>query len=211
MIAMASPITNLTIVYSTIYSGTGLRKHQSSTSLAFVRGIHWWPANSQHKGPVMLKCFHLMASSWTFWLIGASPFSKLLLLQSKVNMFTNMKVLTVLMFRPKDCRKLGQYHVCWCMFPCVTRSLSATILVIQDRWLLVFHEERFQQPTPSQCEKMLQNVIIFSCFLKTIQPTKGQQWCRKSALKVRSWLTPYHFITAIVTLWKIRDWAPVSV
>ena len=39
--AMASQITNLTIVYSTVYSDADQRKHQSSASLAFVRGIHW--------------------------------------------------------------------------------------------------------------------------------------------------------------------------
>ena len=38
--AMASQITSLTIVYSTVYSGADQRKHQSSASLAFVRGIH---------------------------------------------------------------------------------------------------------------------------------------------------------------------------
>ena len=54
---MASQITNLTIVYSTVYSGTDQRKHQSSASLAFVRGFHRGPVNSPHKGPVMRKMF----------------------------------------------------------------------------------------------------------------------------------------------------------
>ena len=36
MSAMASQITSLTIVYSTVYSGADQRKHQSSASLAFV-------------------------------------------------------------------------------------------------------------------------------------------------------------------------------
>ena len=40
-------------VYSTVYSGADQRKHQSSTSLAFVR----WPVNSTHKGPVTRKMF----------------------------------------------------------------------------------------------------------------------------------------------------------
>ena len=53
--AMASPITSLTIVYSVVYSDAGQRKHQSSASLAFVRGIHRWPMNSLHKGPVTRK------------------------------------------------------------------------------------------------------------------------------------------------------------
>ena len=52
MSATASQVTSLTIVYSIAYSGAHQRKHQSSASLAFVRGIHWWPVNSPHKGPV---------------------------------------------------------------------------------------------------------------------------------------------------------------
>ena len=57
MSAMASQITSPTIVYSTVYLGTDERKHQSSASLAFVRGIHRWPVNSPHKGPVTRKMF----------------------------------------------------------------------------------------------------------------------------------------------------------
>ena len=63
MSSMASQITSLTIVYSTVHSGADQRKHQSSASLAFVRGIHRWPVNSSHKWPVTrFKCFHLMTS-----------------------------------------------------------------------------------------------------------------------------------------------------
>ena len=65
MSAMASQITSLTIVYSTVYSGAVQRKYQSSASLAFVWGIHRWLVNSPHKGPVMRNCFHLMTSSCT--------------------------------------------------------------------------------------------------------------------------------------------------
>ena len=46
MSRMASHITSLTIVYSTVYSVVDQIKHQSSASLAFVRGIHrdrWIP------------------------------------------------------------------------------------------------------------------------------------------------------------------------
>ena len=53
--AMASQITSLTIVYSSVYSVADQRKHQSSASLAFLRGIHRWPVNSPHKGPVTRK------------------------------------------------------------------------------------------------------------------------------------------------------------
>ena len=53
----ASQITSLTSVYSTIYSGADQRKHQSSTSLAFLWGNHRWPVNSLHKWPVTRKMF----------------------------------------------------------------------------------------------------------------------------------------------------------
>ena len=43
--AMAFQITSLTIVYSTVYSDADQRKHESSASLAFVRGIQRGPVN----------------------------------------------------------------------------------------------------------------------------------------------------------------------
>ena len=56
--SMTSQITSLTIVYSAVYSGgADQRKHQTSVSLAFVRGIHWGPVNSTHKWPVTRKMF----------------------------------------------------------------------------------------------------------------------------------------------------------
>ena len=59
MSSMPSQITSITIVYSNVYSGTDKKNHQSSAALAFafVRGIHRWPVNSPHKGPVTRKIF----------------------------------------------------------------------------------------------------------------------------------------------------------
>ena len=61
---IASQITSVSMVYSSVCSDADQRKHQSSASLAFVRGIHRWPVNSPHKGPVTRTCFQLMTSSW---------------------------------------------------------------------------------------------------------------------------------------------------
>ena len=55
--AVASQITSLTIVYSTVYSDADQRKHQSSASLTFVWGIHRGPAKSPDKWPVTRKMF----------------------------------------------------------------------------------------------------------------------------------------------------------
>ena len=54
---IASQITSLAIIYSTVYSIADQRKHESSTSLAFVRVIHRGPVNSPHKWPVTRKMF----------------------------------------------------------------------------------------------------------------------------------------------------------
>ena len=55
--AIVSQIASLTIIYSTVYSDADQRKHQSSESLAFVRGIHRGPVNSPHKWPVTRQMF----------------------------------------------------------------------------------------------------------------------------------------------------------
>ena len=57
MTAMASLVTGVSIVYSTVCSGGDQRKHQSSASLAFVKGIHRSSLNFPHKGPVTRKMF----------------------------------------------------------------------------------------------------------------------------------------------------------
>ena len=57
MSAMMSQITGVSIVYSNVYSGADQRNHQSSESVAFVRGTHRWPVNSPHKRPVTRKMF----------------------------------------------------------------------------------------------------------------------------------------------------------
>ena len=55
--ATESQITSITIVNSTVYSGADQRTHQSSASLAFVRGIHRRLVNSPNKWPVTRKMF----------------------------------------------------------------------------------------------------------------------------------------------------------
>ena len=55
--AMTFQTTVIPIVCSTVCSGADQSKHQSSASLAFVRGIHQWRVGSPHKGPVTRKAF----------------------------------------------------------------------------------------------------------------------------------------------------------
>ena len=82
--AITSQITSLTIVYSTVHPDTDQRKHQSSTSLAFVREIHRGPVNSPHKWPVtrkmfsfhdviMFRSYNIPKYSWKLILDGTLP------------------------------------------------------------------------------------------------------------------------------------------
>ena len=77
MSTMTSQITSVSIVYLTVSSGTDQSKHQSSVSLAFVRGIHRRLVNSPHKGPVMQKMFlfHDIIMSSEFVLVSHDPHS----------------------------------------------------------------------------------------------------------------------------------------
>ena len=60
MSAIASQITSLTIVYSTVYSDTDQSPHHCPLCGEFT-GDRWIPhTNGQLQG----KCFHLMTSSW---------------------------------------------------------------------------------------------------------------------------------------------------
>ena len=62
---IASQITSLTLVYPVVYSDADQRKHQSSASLAFVRGIHRDRWILRTNGQLGGKCFQLMTSSWS--------------------------------------------------------------------------------------------------------------------------------------------------
>ena len=71
MTMLASQITSLTVVYSTVYSDADQSKHRSSASLAFVWGIHRGPVNSPLKWPVTRKMFPfddvIMSSAILCW------------------------------------------------------------------------------------------------------------------------------------------------
>ena len=78
---IASQITSLTNVYSTVFSVADQRKHQSSASLAFPR------TKGQSRG----KCFHLMTSSCETCCIITFHSSIQLLVKSTMNWVHNIK------------------------------------------------------------------------------------------------------------------------
>ena len=66
--AKTSQITSVSIVCSTVRSGTVQRKHQSFALLAFVRGIHRWPETvsiwwRHHEGKNLIKT--TLYAKWT--------------------------------------------------------------------------------------------------------------------------------------------------
>ena len=71
MSSMASQITSASIVCSTVCSGAGQRKHQSSAWLAFVRGIQRWPMNSPHKESVTPDSKAIWGPMGPTWVLSA--------------------------------------------------------------------------------------------------------------------------------------------
>ena len=96
--AMASQITSLVIEYSTVYSEEDQRKHQSSASLAFVRGIHRGPVtglcagNSPGTGEFPAQMASNAENISISWHYHAMP-------QNFVNPFTHWIVLIVPMVK----------------------------------------------------------------------------------------------------------------
>ena len=84
MSAMASQNTSLTIVYATVYPGADQRKHQSSTTLAFVGNsletgeFHAQRASNAGKVSIWL-CHHVMVKSkpvsWIYYTNKSAFFS----------------------------------------------------------------------------------------------------------------------------------------
>ena len=118
MSVMASRITSLTIVYSSIYSGSDQRKHHSSASLAFVRGFHRWPVNSPHKWLVTRKMF---------------PFDYVIMVQVsttlKTNTFPFVEILLTHwgLVAPYDVREPTQHWFSLRLIICSTPSLLTLI------------------------------------------------------------------------------------
>ena len=72
--AMASQITGVSIVNPTSCSSADQRKYQSSSSLAFVRGICRWLVDFPHKRPVTLKIF--LFDDVTMWYLSSQGWSR---------------------------------------------------------------------------------------------------------------------------------------
>ena len=93
---------SLTIVFSIVYWDANQRKHQSSASLAFVRGSHRGPVNSPHKWPVTRKMFPfhdvIMDSGPFTSVYGLGPFPK--------------------------------RHCCWLLVPCVPKPPAPIVRVL---------------------------------------------------------------------------------
>ena len=131
--AIASQITSLTIVYSTVYSDADQRKHQSSASLAFEWGIHRGPVNSPHKWPVTRKMF---------------PFDDVImimeipaLVRRHLYIETAPGACITLIWLERCCQilcKLGQPYCCaWCKN--VKKDKLCKSLVSNESWWISLH------------------------------------------------------------------------
>ena len=95
MSAMASQINSLAIVCSIFCSGADQRKHQSSESLAFLRGIHQWPLDFPTKGPVTRKMY---------------PFDDVIMLSRKAFPCHDVSCFSCMHIWCKSTRFSWQYH-----------------------------------------------------------------------------------------------------
>ena len=120
MTTMASQVTGVPIVCSTVCWGGWSKKHQSSASLAFVRGSHRWPVGSPHKAPVRRKMF---------------PFDDVLMLTWNVH-----AVYCFAMWRFwSACREI---YIIWCVFRqwgCMPPFEWMELWRILFSWYIMYH------------------------------------------------------------------------
>ena len=171
--AMASQITSLAIVYSTIYSGADQRKHQSSASLAFVRGIHRWPVNSPHTWPVTRKMFPFDAViihyrnqqfNWTFrnrlkWNLNQSW--NIFFSVSMFHMITPNIDVPRLITKP-DCilKLIKRLHFSLCLLQTRHTEASPRVTWLQWRYMSVIESQAHNKLT--QLRTTFFNVIVMS-------------------------------------------------
>ena len=110
MSAVASQITSISILCSTVGSGADQRKHHSSAS--FVRGIHRWPVNSPHKWPLTWKMFPFDDVMQWVWFLS---------LRRVISPCTPLFVQNITQANDKGTNK-GLY--CWPMYHCIKRKYS---------------------------------------------------------------------------------------
>ena len=163
MCSMASQITSLTIIYSTVYSGTDLRKHQSSASLAFVQGIHRGPVNSPHKWPVTRKCFHLMTSSWSVYLQSRyQPWLVMLITKHQVE-FSSARLTCFCLARKFDgqCRNIFGCHAIGCRIsPNKTKqSTTKCLKTLRDTLIKVASHDRHGVSNNRQLECLVNSLF----------------------------------------------------
>ena len=138
---MASKITSLTIVYTTVYSGADQSKHQSSVSLAFVWGIHRGPVNSPHKWPVTRKMF---------------PFDDVIMIDNNIvswnrystplPMIVNMRPL--LSFYNYNARRYVSRHTAWRVLLLLVSQIHVQTLELESvlnlNWIVFIRQKQIQ-------------------------------------------------------------------
>ena len=164
MDTVASQITSLTIVYSTVWSDAGQGKHQSFELLAFVRGIHRGQVNSPHKGPVTRKMF---------------PFDDVIMVckQSTYNAIWisgDHCLKQTLKTPPLHVRKssAGGYDFCWVQCLTCVQTIS---LIIAERYHFVLGRV-IRESIVSHMLIFSNGCLINTLFIKRIRIPKALWW-----------------------------------
>ena len=117
---MSYLITSLTIVYSTVYSGTDQRKHQNSASLAFVRRIH----RSLVTPPQCWKDVGRSTNLQFPYCWRACPFTMMMSVVSKAHRPGNAIMMAVNGLAPKGHQYTSEHHSESSAIPVYSSSLK---------------------------------------------------------------------------------------
>ena len=175
--AIACQITSLMIAYSTAYSVADHRTHQSSASLAIVRGNHRWPVNSPHKWPLTRKMF---------------PFDDVIMPQLQVGNLVVQSPLTTWSNIRRYCIRRNDVRD-------KTKVMNSYWLQYNGRWWHIYISSSESTNSIYQIQQTMIFTVAFFYIKRRVKPalcSAGLSYY----INTKSWNTvthPYHIINSI--------------
>ena len=173
--AMASQITSVLIVHSSVCSDTDQRKHKKSASLASMKGIHQWPVVSLTKVLYRGKCFHLMTSSYVIGLL-----SNIMLWCSvmthcwMIEIFGVRKyiytLVKIIMETPLPKKPLCNWRLSFIevVFSLKSTSITTTDMMIQNHFPLVEYQNELTTSNYERYHAYAQNICTNITYVRHI-------------------------------------------
>ena len=127
---------------------------------SLVRGIHWSPVDSPHKGQWSGAVMFSLICTWTHGWANNREAGDLRRHCDHYDATVTRGVRSLVAADTMAADDLA---------PSVARPSATMVLIMRDKWIRVFHKEGFQLPLQSECCELRENTTLFLYFLNKIK------------------------------------------